>query len=258
MSVSPFPFLRATFYRWVQLWPEICPELAAAPKLLAVGDLHVENFGTWRDPEGRLIWGVNDFDEVHPMAYTADLVRLATSAYLAIAGEHLAVRVTDASEAIEQGYRDALAKGGRAFVLSERHRWLRRLALNELRDPVHFWAKMESLPKLPYEVPREARLLLEELLPEKGMPYSMRRRIAGLGSLGHQRILALAEWRGGLVAREAKAVRTSACAWAMGGKNLAQILSPLLVKEAVRVHDPCVHYRNRWVVRRLAPARGHR
>jgi len=31
--------------------------------VLAVGDLHVENFGTWRDAEGRLIWGVNDFDE---------------------------------------------------------------------------------------------------------------------------------------------------------------------------------------------------
>ena len=30
---------------------------------LSVGDLHVENFGTWRDSEGRLIWGINDFDE---------------------------------------------------------------------------------------------------------------------------------------------------------------------------------------------------
>jgi uncharacterized protein (DUF2252 family) len=23
----------------------------------------VENFGAWRDVEGRLIWGINDFDE---------------------------------------------------------------------------------------------------------------------------------------------------------------------------------------------------
>ena len=63
MAESPFPFLRATFYRWVQRWPEVCPELATAPAVLSVGDLHVENFGTWRDAEGRLIWGINDFDE---------------------------------------------------------------------------------------------------------------------------------------------------------------------------------------------------
>src|SRR5260370_24510597 len=73
------------FYRWAQLWPQICPKLSAAPKVLAIGDLHVENFGTWRDIEGRLIWGINDFDEVFLFAYTADLVLLATSAHLAIA-----------------------------------------------------------------------------------------------------------------------------------------------------------------------------
>lgn len=32
MATAVFPFLRATFYRWVQLWPEICPDLARAPK----------------------------------------------------------------------------------------------------------------------------------------------------------------------------------------------------------------------------------
>src|ERR1700733_15780888 len=63
MCESPFSFLRATFYRWMQLWPEGCPALDKAPRVLSVGDLHIENFGTWRDVEGRLIWGVNDFDE---------------------------------------------------------------------------------------------------------------------------------------------------------------------------------------------------
>ena len=52
MAESPFPFLRATFYRWVQLWPEVCPELAAAPGVLSVGDLHIENFGTCATPRG--------------------------------------------------------------------------------------------------------------------------------------------------------------------------------------------------------------
>ena len=61
MATGVFPFLRSTFYRWAQVYPEVCPELAKAPAVLAVGDLHIENFGTWRDAEGRLIWGVNDF-----------------------------------------------------------------------------------------------------------------------------------------------------------------------------------------------------
>jgi uncharacterized protein (DUF2252 family) len=55
MAEAAFPFLRATFYRWMQIWPKTCPDLARAPQVLAVGDLHVENFGTWRDLEGRLV-----------------------------------------------------------------------------------------------------------------------------------------------------------------------------------------------------------
>src|SRR4249920_322285 len=53
MSASPFVFLRATFYRWLQLWPTICADVDDAPRVTAVGDLHIENFGTWRDVEGR-------------------------------------------------------------------------------------------------------------------------------------------------------------------------------------------------------------
>jgi len=81
---SRFPFLRATYYRWLERWPLVCPELVGAPVVLAVGDLHVENFGTWRDADGRLSWGVNDFDECEPLPYTQDLVRLAASAVRAV------------------------------------------------------------------------------------------------------------------------------------------------------------------------------
>ncbi len=142
MAEAPFPFFRATLYRWIQLWPEVCPDLAKAPAVLAIGDLHVENFGTWRDEEGRLIGGVNDLDEAWPASYALDLVRLSTSAYLAISGEHLGVTRREAAAAIEEGYRDALAAGGKAFVLAEHHQWLRLLALGKLRDPVRFWKKM--------------------------------------------------------------------------------------------------------------------
>jgi hypothetical protein len=253
MAEAVFPFLRATFYRWVQLWEEVCADLAAAPSVLAVGDLHVENFGTWRDSEGRLIWGVNDFDEVYPAAYTIDLVRLATSARIATQEEHLAIRFKEACEAILDGYTEGLRSGGRPFVLSERHTWLREIALNELRDPVVFWKKMEGWPQVQGEVPAEARRLLEELLPGRGIKYRMKRRVAGLGSLGHQRLLALANWRGGFVAREAKALLPSAFVWQAGRASNETILYEKIVTCAVRMQDPFVHVSGDWLVRRLAP-----
>src|ERR1035441_6826876 len=104
MSAALFPFMRATYYRWAQIWPEVCADLASAPVVLGVGDLHVENFGTWRDSEGRLIWGVNDFDEVAPIPYANDLVRLAVSAKLALSENHPTCNPTEAIDAIMAGY----------------------------------------------------------------------------------------------------------------------------------------------------------
>src|SRR5580658_8186408 len=99
MRTAIFPFLRATFYRWAEVWPKVCADCADAPEVLAVGDLHVENFGTWRDAEGRLVWGINDFDEACRMPYTIDLVRLAGSAHLAIAVERLRIERGEACQA---------------------------------------------------------------------------------------------------------------------------------------------------------------
>jgi uncharacterized protein (DUF2252 family) len=62
-----FYFSRGAFYCWAQLWPEVCNDLRSTPKVLAVGDLHIGSFGTWRDAEGRLSWGVGDFDESYPL-----------------------------------------------------------------------------------------------------------------------------------------------------------------------------------------------
>lgn len=252
MAEAAFPFLRATFYRWMQLWPEVCPDLAAAPKVLGVGDLHVENFGTWRDVEGRLVWGVNDFDEAAMVPYTNDLVRLATSALLAIEGGHLSLKAKDACGVILDGYRKSLAQHGLPFVLEEEHRWLRQIALGELRDPVLFWKKMESLPRVKGEIPTSAQDALEHLLPERGLDYRVARRVAGLGSLGRTRLVALAECNGGKVAREAKALAPSAVYWAHGSDQ-PELLYQVIVNRAVRSPDPFVQMRGRWIVRRLSP-----
>jgi hypothetical protein len=252
MAEAPFPFFRATFYRWLQLWPGTCPDLAKAPDVLAVGDLHIENFGTWRDEEGRLIWGVNDLDEAWPAPYTLDLTRLTTSAYLAISAEHLSLTRREAAEAVEEGYRDGLAAGGKAFVLAEHHQWLRLLALSKLRDPVRFWEKMQQCPPYTAKPPAEARKLIEASLPQPCRTNQLKRRIAGLGSLGHPRILALSSWQGAFIAREAKGIRTSAWAW---HRKLSseELYGAKLVENALRVKDPCVHFHGHWLVRRLAP-----
>src|SRR5262249_36507265 len=104
MAGDAFQFLRATFYRWITLWNELCTDLTNSPAVLAVGDLHIENFGTWRDAEGRLIWGINDFDEAFPLPYANDLVRLATSALLAIQEQKLSVNAGATCDAILSGY----------------------------------------------------------------------------------------------------------------------------------------------------------
>ena len=258
MAEAVFPFLRATFYRWAQLWPEVCPELSRAPRVLAVGDLHVENFGTWRDAEGRLVWGVNDFDEAWPASYTADLVRLTASAYLAIEDQHLVVTRREAREAIESGYRDAIAKGGGPYVLAEEHNWLRKVALSKLRDPVRFWQKIEACPDFRGKLPPSIHGLLRGCMPVKQPTLEMKTRIAGLGSLGHPRVLGLSQWHGAHIVREAKRLTRSAWLWAQsgGGKSgtdREQLQQENIVRRAVRIPDPHMHFLNGWVVRRLAP-----
>jgi hypothetical protein len=250
MSADIFSFMRATFYRWVELWSEFCLDLAKAPVVLAVGDLHIENFGTWRDQEGRLVWGVNDFDDAFPLPYTNDLVRLAVSAHLAISADHLAIRPADACDAILKGYVKGLKERGCPFILAERHEWLRSTVMSELRDPTRFWERLNALPTIKSGVPAKAKKALAAALPiEK---YRVVHRLAGLGSLGRQRFVAIGEWEGGLIAREAKALLPSACVWA-GEKKDNRPRYEKIVKQAIRCPDPFLQLRKGFVVRRLAP-----
>src|ERR1039458_4993751 len=129
MRTAAFPFMRATYYRWAQTWADVCGDAARGPKVLAVGDLHVENFGTWRDIEGRLIWGINDFDEAWRLPYTNDLIRLAASALLA----EMDCEPKAGIAAILKGYGEALEVGGCPFALAEHHAALCTMRSEERR-----------------------------------------------------------------------------------------------------------------------------
>src|SRR5260370_192542 len=137
------------------------------------------------------------------------------------------------------------------FYLSP-HRWLRLVALNKPRAPVVFWEKIRNCPRYKGALPKDVLKLLHSSLPLRSMSYDLKSRVAGLGSLGHPRVLALADWHGAHIVREAKQLTPSAWIWAKG-LHTAEILSRKLVSSAVRILDPHVHFADHWIVRRLAP-----
>src|SRR5262245_8255835 len=139
MCESPFPFLRATYYAWAVMWPLAQPELQQAPRITAIGDLHMENFGTWRDAEGRLAYGINDFDEAARLPYTNDLVRLATSASLAYETARLRAPGVDLAAAFLDAYTRGLREGGQPIVFAERYKKIGKVVLRELVRPSSFW-----------------------------------------------------------------------------------------------------------------------
>ena len=253
MRADVFSFLRATYYRWAQIWPEACPRATKAVKVLAVGDLHVENFGTWRDAEARLVWGINDFDECYPMAFTNDLVRLTVSAALAISEGKLALSPKEACSAILRGYTAGIQAGGEALLLADNSSQLRQMARERLNNPERFWEKLHRFAPIKKAPPSTAVKEIRNLLPDPRASLKFVHRIAGLGSLGKLRFTAIGNWAGGLLAREAKALTPSACIWAAGSQTRAPIYYDRILRTSVRAADPMVAVRPPWLVRRLSP-----
>ena len=80
MVASPFAFLRGSA-------TVMATDLAHTPvtglDVVLCGDAHLSNFGLFASPERRLIFDINDFDEVYPGPWEWDLKRLAASAVVA-------------------------------------------------------------------------------------------------------------------------------------------------------------------------------
>ena len=253
MRKDAFSFFRATFYRWCQLIPELLPEMMKLPSVRSVGDLHVENFGTWRDKEGRLIWGINDFDEACALPFTLDLVRLATSTQLAAGENKLVLDSKQTGETILRGYMDGIKSGGKPIILVGQYAWLRKVATMQIDAATDFWNKIESAPKVDFDTPGSVRKTLEGMMPSKTNHAKFVHRSAGLGSLGRRRIAIVGEVQGTQVAREAKELTTSAWYWATGLRPPAYLAYSKLLRHAVRVHDPFLSVKERWSYRRLTP-----
>ena len=221
--------------------------------MLAVGDLHVGSFGTWRDAEGRLCWGVDDFDESWPLPYTNDLVRLATSAKIVADVDQLSINVKDSCDAILDGYVKSLRSGGEPFVLAEREQCMEKLGIRAFKPPDGFWDNLAHLPVARGGLPEDARQALRKTLPNADLDCKIVRRKAGLGSLGQERFVALARWDGGWIARELKALLPSACLWLEGRTGSFQSYYREAINSAVRSNDPFQTVGGRWLTRRLSP-----
>src|SRR5262245_17077176 len=88
MAEGPFAFFRGTFHLYA------ADVLSGAGGMLAllgntgaemdlVGDVHAENFGTFKADDRRYHYDVNDFDETTTGRFDFDVCRLATSHFLA-------------------------------------------------------------------------------------------------------------------------------------------------------------------------------
>lgn len=72
------------------------------------GDLHVENFGTYLNSDGRLVFDINDFDEAYLGHFTWDLQRFAAS--LAMVGWQKALPEADVRRLIGKFVRSYLSQ----------------------------------------------------------------------------------------------------------------------------------------------------
>ncbi len=260
MRRDAFTFLRATYFRWAKTIETVCPDLADAPTVLAVGDLHLENYGTWRDAEGRLVWGVNDFDEAAVMPYAFDLVRLAASVRLTKTVTEKAGRLApfaavadgDAVAAILDGYRRGLAQP-RPTLLDEQETWLRPYVACSDKQRRKFWEEdIGELPDADPEPPGRIVAGLRAVMPKGAAIERLALRPKqGGGSLGRPRFVAVASWNGGRIAREAKALVPSAWDWAHRKGNADPRFADL-ANGAYRSPDPWLRVDHGFLFRRIA------
>ena len=79
---NAFTFFRGTCHLCYQDLP-VNLTTFSAPIVWICGDLHLENFGTYKGDDRQIYFGINDFDEGELAPCTWDITRLLTSIFLA-------------------------------------------------------------------------------------------------------------------------------------------------------------------------------
>ncbi|MDJ0903773.1 MAG: DUF2252 family protein [Xenococcus sp. MO_188.B8] len=118
MGDSAFPFYRATNYLF---WKDFANDNRLQEfgnkktKTWILGDLHVDNFGTFDNSEGKIVFNMNDFDESVIADYQYDVWRMAASMILVARNSGLETFAEDTEkqekiiDAFSESYLDTIA-----------------------------------------------------------------------------------------------------------------------------------------------------
>jgi uncharacterized protein (DUF2252 family) len=218
MKKDSFSFFRGSCNLFHEDWP-IGAEIDRAPQLFICGDLHLENFGTYKGADrfgDRYVYfGINDFDEGMYAAMTRDITRLAVSVLLV--GEMLGLEKVDQSiltTNLLDNYRQTLLTGkhqslkeaqgvvGDLLVKSaDRSRldllkkYLGDVDSNELQE------KEDKILKISNSLRDQVLAVYSDWVEQQSKPefyecLDIKQRLAGLGSLGVDRYLLLVAGKG--------------------------------------------------------------
>ena len=135
MAADPFAFYRGSaclFYADVDDLEDRWADERTS-RVWIQGDLHAENYGTYMDSAGILVFDVNDFDEAYLGHFTWDLKRMAAS--VALLGFSKALSDETISEGIET-YAGAYLEQVRAFHEGDKDEEF-RLTLENTEDALH-------------------------------------------------------------------------------------------------------------------------
>jgi uncharacterized protein (DUF2252 family) len=213
MRDSVFSFFRGTAHLFWEDARDQRDSIPDAPHVWACGDLHLENFGSYRGANGLSYFDLNDFDEAALAPATWELARVVTSIY--VAAPSLTLDRSDATElatSFLSSYQAALADGKalwieRATATGMVRTLLRRVerrTLATLLASRTTWRdgqralRVDGRHALPLpDAEREhllavfARLLKTHFDGRRLKLMDIGRRIAGTGSLGIRRYVLL-------------------------------------------------------------------
>jgi uncharacterized protein (DUF2252 family) len=217
LRTSPFLFLRGTCHLFYARLPKE-KVLATGPAAWISGDLHFENFGTYKGANRLVYFDINDFDEAVLAPVTWELVRLLAA--ILVARDALHVKAAGAArlcESVIDAYAQALVAGKAGWVdrdtadgpvqqllqtLKERKRsqFLEHRTTRKGRKRSILCDGSHALEATPDQALRATALVAGYASrvdrPEFFKVLDVARRIAGTGSLGVERYVVLVEGRG--------------------------------------------------------------
>lgn len=216
MRKAPFAFFRGACHLFYEDWPVRSP-LNDAPLAWLCGDLHLENFGTYKGDNRLVYFDLNDFDEAVLAPCTWDVTRLVTSALVAAQSLNWSRAETRLlCETLLGAYGDALALGKARWVERETAKGMVRDLLDGLRERTQARLLKERTVvrggerklrtgKRAFPVTDDERKKVTHFLrtfaasqrdPQFFALHDVARRIAGTGSLGVERYVILVEGKG--------------------------------------------------------------